>query len=215
MLPDNGMRPTDRQDTGRAGQERPEQPPLALDWWPVLRSVPPSMTAELARLRAAFPAFSVSIGPGWRGPTFEAWRDPAAGGLYAVITQDAGELWRELGECQQGTSTDVASATGARDREGARRDIQEDAMTVEDPHCEPGAGNGPAQVAPDRWQAASYRCSCGFARDDKDEFDRHLDDIGNANPEHFEVLNGWTLPQVRQWQATAGPHMTSSPAGTS
>lgn len=112
MLPDDGMLPTDRQDTGRAGQECPEQTPPALDWWPVLRSVPPPMTAELARLRAAFPAFSVSIRAGWRGPTFEAWRDPAAGGLYAVITQDAGELWRELGECEQETSTDVASATG-------------------------------------------------------------------------------------------------------
>jgi hypothetical protein len=213
MLPDK--RPADLQDASQAGQERPENTPQ--DQWPLFRLVvPPSMTAELARLRAAFPTFAVSIRPGWRGPTFEAWRDPAAGDLYAAITQDAGELWRELGECQQGTSAGVSSATdGTRDREVARPDIQEDAMMVEDPRREPGAGNGPAQVAPDRWQAASYRCSCGFARDDKDEFDRHLDDTGNANPEHFEVLNGWTLPQVRQWQTTAGPHMTSSPAGTS
>jgi len=27
---------------------------------------------------------------------FEAWRDSDAGGLYAVITQDADEMWHEL-----------------------------------------------------------------------------------------------------------------------
>jgi hypothetical protein len=58
--------------------------------------IPPSMTAELVRLRAAFPAFSFTIGPGWRGLVFEAWCDAGTGGLYAVITQDAAELWREL-----------------------------------------------------------------------------------------------------------------------
>jgi hypothetical protein len=59
-------------------------------------AAPPWMRADLARLQAAFPAFSFAIRPGQRGFTFEAWRDPAAGGLYAVITDDARELWREL-----------------------------------------------------------------------------------------------------------------------
>ena len=59
-------------------------------------AAPPWMRAELVRLRAAFPEFSFGICPGWRGLTFEAWRDPGAGGLYAVITCDAAELWREL-----------------------------------------------------------------------------------------------------------------------
>ena len=63
---------------------------------------PPWMRAELVRLRAAFPEFSFGICPGWRGLTFEAWRDTGTGGLYAVITRDAGELWRELEESQDG-----------------------------------------------------------------------------------------------------------------
>ena len=40
---------------------------------------------------------------------FEAWRDPAAGGLYAVITEDACELWRELEACQQPAADDIGS----------------------------------------------------------------------------------------------------------
>jgi len=74
------------------------------------------MRAELARLRAAFPAFSFNICRGWRGLMFEAWRDTAASGLYAVITQDAREVWREMEACQpeQGTPTDVTPATEQR-----------------------------------------------------------------------------------------------------
>ncbi|SRR5579875_704851 len=97
-----GMPSGDRDESGRAGREHgsPMSPELAS--WSNLRpvTVPPSMVAELARLRAAFPAFSISIRPGWRGLTFEAWRDPAATGLYALITQDAGELWRVLDASQ-------------------------------------------------------------------------------------------------------------------
>ena len=44
------------------------------------------MRAQLVRLQAAFPEFSFTIGPGWRGLTFEAWRDTGGAGLYAVIT---------------------------------------------------------------------------------------------------------------------------------
>jgi hypothetical protein len=62
-------------------------------------------------------------------------------------------------------------------------------------------------AAGDRWQAASYRCSCGFADDDADEFGRHLDAAKSAESEHFEVVDGWTLPQVREWQAA--PVMTA------
>jgi len=75
---------------------------LASAMRPALHSAPPvpeSMTAHLARLRLAFPAFSFSIRPGWRGLAFEAWREAATGGLYAVITNDARELWRELEQC--------------------------------------------------------------------------------------------------------------------
>lgn len=57
---------------------------------------PEGMRADLARLEAAFPAFSFAIRRGLRGFTFEAWRDSMAAGLYAVITADPGELWREL-----------------------------------------------------------------------------------------------------------------------
>jgi hypothetical protein len=61
------------------------------------------MRAELVRLVTAFPAFSFSIRPSWRGLTFEAWRENSVSGLYAVITQDAAELWRELETVPGGT----------------------------------------------------------------------------------------------------------------
>jgi hypothetical protein len=76
-----------------------------LDVWPALYAafgIPPWMAAELDRLRAAYPEFSFGICRGWRGLMFEAWRDPGGGGLYAMITRDAGELWRELGAVQGG-----------------------------------------------------------------------------------------------------------------
>jgi hypothetical protein len=72
---------------------------LALDTRSLLhgrRAAPSWMRAELVRLQAAFPEFSFGICPGWRGPMFEVWRQAGAGGLYAVISHDAGELWREL-----------------------------------------------------------------------------------------------------------------------
>jgi hypothetical protein len=72
-------------------------------------AVPFPTRANLDRLRAAFPDFAVGISRGWRGPVFEAWRDPAAGGLYAVITDDARELWRELEAYQQPASDDFGS----------------------------------------------------------------------------------------------------------
>jgi hypothetical protein len=95
-------------DDEGGGGARPEHScsgGLAPDGWSVLHAAPvapPWMRAELVRLRAAFPDFSFSICPGWRGLTFEAWRDPDADGVYAVITRDAGELWRELEKSQGG-----------------------------------------------------------------------------------------------------------------
>ncbi len=76
-------------------------------------------------------------------------------------------------------------------------------MTIEDPRHALIAGQVPAQVAPAQWDAVLYRCPCGFAADDAGEFDRHLDAAEGAEPEHFEVLGGWTLEQVRRWQAAA------------
>ena len=87
---------------------------LALDSRSLLygrQAAPPWMRAELDRLRAAFPEFSFGICPGWRGPMFEAWRETGTGGLYAVITADARELWRELGASQAQRRT-VAEAAG-------------------------------------------------------------------------------------------------------
>jgi hypothetical protein len=77
-------------------------------------------------------------------------------------------------------------------------------MTAEDPQRMRIAGQVAAQVAGAR-DAASYRCSCGFTDDDASGFDRHLNAADDAGPEHFEVLDGWTLEQVRQWQAAANP----------
>jgi len=90
---------------GAAGPEHSCSEGLALAGWSGLRArpgAPPWMRAELIRLQAAFPEFSFSVCPGWRGLAFEAWRDPGAGGMYAVITRDARELWRELEKSQSG-----------------------------------------------------------------------------------------------------------------
>jgi hypothetical protein len=84
-------------------------------------------------------------------------------------------------------------------------------MTVEDPRPMLAASQVADGVADDRWLAASYRCSCGFATDDAGDFDRHLDTAEGAQPEHFEVLAGWTFQQVRRWLADAvtGPLLTA------
>ncbi len=95
----------DDQAAGPAAPEHPHSGGLALAGRSALHGapiVPPWMRAELVRLRAAFPEFSFDICPGWRGLMFEAWRDPGAGGVYAVITGDAAELWRELAGSQGG-----------------------------------------------------------------------------------------------------------------
>ena len=57
---------------------------------------PAWMRTDLTRLESAFPAFSFAIRSGWHGPRFEAWRDTTRSGLYAIITDDLHELWREL-----------------------------------------------------------------------------------------------------------------------
>jgi len=67
--------------------------------------------ACLELLQAAFPAFSFSIGPGWRGPVFEARGDPGASGLYALITDDPGELWRELAAARAGRLSPAGQAS--------------------------------------------------------------------------------------------------------
>jgi hypothetical protein len=95
-----------------SGQDRSPDYALMLAALSALDSqlaVPFPARADLDRLRAAFPDFSFSISRGWRGPVFEAWRDPAAGGLCAVITEDARELWRELEACQQPAIDDIGS----------------------------------------------------------------------------------------------------------
>ncbi len=60
---------------------------------------------------------------------------------------------------------------------------------------------------PGQWQAAKHRCPCGYATDDADAFDEHLGGTDGTEPEHFEVADGWTLPQVTQWQTA----MAASP----
>lgn len=78
------------------------------------QAAPLWMREELVRLQAAFPEFSFGICPGWRGPVFEAWREAGTGGLCAVITQDARELWRELGQSQARQRQADAAGMGAR-----------------------------------------------------------------------------------------------------
>ena len=59
-------------------------------------ATPVEIRAHLARFESMFPAFSFMICMGWDGPRIEAWRDTTLSGLYAIITDDPGELWREL-----------------------------------------------------------------------------------------------------------------------
>jgi hypothetical protein len=109
--PHDGL-PGDDEGSSRSGQDRLPDYALMLTALSVLDSrlaVPLPARADLDRLRAAFPDFSFGISRGWRGPVFEAWRDPAADGLYAVITEDARELWRELEACQQPAADDIRS----------------------------------------------------------------------------------------------------------
>jgi hypothetical protein len=105
--------PARDKDAGGAVQAHWYDWGLALDSRSLLRGrqpAPPWMRAELVRLQAAFPEFSFGICPGWRGPVFEAWRKTGTGDLYAVITGDAQELWRELeaGQAQQSLTADAA-----------------------------------------------------------------------------------------------------------
>jgi hypothetical protein len=91
-----------RQDLPSEGKADPGHPfgaDLMLTRWPSLHpkdATPIEMRTDLARLQSAFPAFSFTICRGRRGPSFEAWRDITQSGLYAIITDDPGELWREL-----------------------------------------------------------------------------------------------------------------------
>ena len=111
---DDGAPPGGDESADAAGLEHSYSEGLALSNWSAIRArsgASPWMRAELARLRAAFPEFSFRIWPGWRGLTFEAWRDPGIGGAYAVITRDAMEPWREL-EQSQGGLRPVADTRG-------------------------------------------------------------------------------------------------------
>ena len=102
------------QDAGVTRQKHPYGWGLALESRSLLhgrQAAPSWMRAELVRLRAAFPEFSFGICPGWRGPMFEVWRETGTSGLYAAITSDARELWRELeaSQAQRGTAADPAA----------------------------------------------------------------------------------------------------------
>jgi hypothetical protein len=106
MTADDGTAPAGGQP-GSTGQDYWDGLGLALTRRSLLygrAGAPLWMRAELVRLAAAFPAFSFSIRPSWRGLTFEAWRENSVSGLYAVITQDTAELWRELDTVPRSTS---------------------------------------------------------------------------------------------------------------
>jgi hypothetical protein len=93
-------------EEGTAGHGHPRDGVLPVAGWSALLGrpiVPLWMRAQLVRLQAVFPEFSFTIGPGWRGLTFEAWRDTGGAGLYAVVTGDIAELWHELEKYRDGS----------------------------------------------------------------------------------------------------------------
>ena len=93
-------------EEGTAGHGHPCYGALPVAGWSALLGrpvVPLWMRAQMVRLQAAFPDFSFTIGPGWRGLTFEAWRDTGSAGLYAVVTGDVAELWDELEKYRAGS----------------------------------------------------------------------------------------------------------------
>jgi hypothetical protein len=112
------MAASEDDEEGKAGHAYPCDGALPTAGWSALVGrpvVPLWMRAQLVRLQAAFPEFSFTIGPGWRGLTFEAWRDTGGAGLYAVITGDVAELWRELEKGQAG-SRPIADTRGSGGR---------------------------------------------------------------------------------------------------
>ena len=117
MTADDGTAPAGGQP-GSTGQDYWDGLGLALTWRSLVfgrAGAPLWMRAELVRLGTAFPAFSFSIRPGWRGLIFEAWREAGADGLYAVITQDPRELWREL-DAVPGSTSPVTDRSGGEAR---------------------------------------------------------------------------------------------------
>lgn len=58
-----------------------------------------------------------------------------------------------------------------------------------------------AAVAEQLWQTRKHRCPCGYATDDMNAFDTHLGATEGMQPEHFEVLGGWSLEQVLAWES--------------
>jgi hypothetical protein len=110
--------PVRSEDAGGAVRAHGYDWGLALDSRSLLRgrqAAPPWMRAELVRLQAAFPEFSFGICPGWRGPVFEAWSETGTGDLYAMISQDARELWHEL-EASRAQQRAAADAAGQEPR---------------------------------------------------------------------------------------------------
>jgi hypothetical protein len=112
------MTASEEDEGAKAGHAHPDVGALPVAGWSALLArpvVPLWMRAQLVRLQAAFPEFSFTIGPGWRGLIFEAWRDTGGTGLYAVVTGDVAELWRELEKYRAG-SRPVADTCGSEGR---------------------------------------------------------------------------------------------------
>jgi hypothetical protein len=63
-----------------------------------------------------------------------------------------------------------------------------------------------AAVVGQVWQTKKHRCPCGYATDDMQLFDEHLIATENREPEHFEVLGGWSLEQVLTWRSFTTVH---------
>jgi hypothetical protein len=82
--------------------------------------------------------------------------------------------------------------------EGIREQEQTDTLAASDwlAYCR----HRVAMVVGGAWETRTHRCPCGYATDDVNAFDEHLRETEGMEPEHFEVLDGWSLEQMLGWQ---------------
>lgn len=81
---------------------------------------------------------------------------------------------------------------------------QEQSGTLEAPDWLTYCRSRVAAVVGQTWRDRKYRCPCGYATNDMNAFDEHLESTEGMEPEHSEALDGWMLEQLLVCQSTVG-----------